>query len=124
MKFRKWKVAIMTKIGEKIKLLREEKGWTKTYVAKHLGLKPQTYSNYEYGIREPDLELVKNMASLYQVSTDYLLDNNKGVKTKDPIDLNEALDSVMSFDGKPLNDHDKKVMLKIWEAYYQSKDEE
>lgn len=64
----------MEKLAERLTLLREEKEWTKTYVAKQLNLNNLgTYANWEYGTREPDNEMLTKIASLYNVSTDYLL---------------------------------------------------
>ncbi len=64
----------MSKLSLTLTNLREERGWSKTYVAKKLGLSNmQTYANYEYGSREPDLELLKKISDLYDVTTDYLL---------------------------------------------------
>jgi len=67
----------MSDFSERLKNLRERNGWSKTYVADKLQLKNmQTYANYEYGKREPDLEILSKIANLYDVSTDYLLGNN------------------------------------------------
>lgn len=64
----------MQKLAERLTILREEHEWTKTYVAKQLGLKNLgTYANWEYGTREPDNEMLTKIAQLYNVSTDYLL---------------------------------------------------
>lgn len=64
----------MQSLAERLQLLREEQEWTKTYVAKQLGLKNLgTYANWEYGTREPDSEMLSKIASLYNVSTDFLL---------------------------------------------------
>lgn len=64
----------MEKLAERLTLLREEKEWTKTHVAKQLNLNNLgTYANWEYGTREPDNEMLTKIASLYNVSIDYLL---------------------------------------------------
>ncbi|MBL5768021.1 helix-turn-helix domain-containing protein [Heyndrickxia sporothermodurans] len=61
--------------------LRENKGWSKTTVAKKLGIKTvSTYANWEYGIRTPDKDMLAKIAEIYGVSTDYLItgeDSNK-----------------------------------------------
>lgn len=116
----------MSEFSERLTNLRESRGWSKTYTANKLKLNLPTYANYEYGRREPDLETVERIADLFDVTADYLMGrkSSPNVVIKKPTDLNEALDSVMSFDGKPLNEHDKKVMINIWKAYYKSKDEE
>ena len=50
----------MSEFGERLTNLRESRGWSKTYVAKAIGLSSmQTYANYEYGRREPDFNTVK-----------------------------------------------------------------
>lgn len=60
--------------GEKIKYLRNEKGWTQEYVAKKLNISTPALSRYEAGTYEPkDLSIVSEFAKLYDVTTDYLL---------------------------------------------------
>lgn len=67
----------MVDLSQRLKLLREKKGWTKAETARRLSLKaPSTYGNWEYGLREPDLEMVTKIAELYHVSIDYLLGEN------------------------------------------------
>ena len=62
--------------GDKLKYLRENKGWSKTETARRLGFGGvQKYANYEYGTRQPDYDTLVDIAHLYNVSTDYLLDN-------------------------------------------------
>lgn len=64
----------MSEFSNRLTDLREEKGWSKTYVAKYIGLKSmQTYANWEYGRTEPDFEMVTKLAELFNVTTDYLL---------------------------------------------------
>ena len=45
----------MSVFGNRLKTMRENAGWTKTYVANRLHLPLTTYANYEYGKREPDI---------------------------------------------------------------------
>lgn len=103
----------MSSFSDRIKSLRERKGWTKTYVASHLGIKMQTYANYEYGIREPDLKLVNNIAKLFEVSTDYLLNGNKVTPKKaKEVDLADK-DALLMYQGKPVSDEDKEMILRL-----------
>lgn len=71
----------MSSFSKKLGSLREQKGWTKTMVAKHLGIPVPTYSNYEYGNREPDIKTINLIANMYGVSVDYLLGNESSHKT-------------------------------------------
>ncbi|WP_338230681.1 helix-turn-helix transcriptional regulator [Lactiplantibacillus paraxiangfangensis] len=64
----------MSELSNRLTSLRDRKGWTKTYVAKKLGISNLgTYANYEYGIREPDLDTLKRIADIYGITVDYLL---------------------------------------------------
>ena len=42
----------MTEFSNRLKRLREEKGWSKTKLAGHIGVSLSTYANWEYGIAE------------------------------------------------------------------------
>lgn len=60
--------------GERIKQLRIEHQWTQEYVCEKLNISSGALSRYETGMYEPkSLELVKDFANLFGVSTDYLL---------------------------------------------------
>lgn len=60
--------------GERIKQLRGERQWTQEYVCEKLNISNGALSRYETGMYEPkSLDLVKDFANLFNVSTDYLL---------------------------------------------------
>ncbi|MGM9907914.1 helix-turn-helix domain-containing protein [Limosilactobacillus sp.] len=113
----------MTEFSKRLTSLREGKGWSKTLVAKQIGLSSmQTYANWEYGRTEPDLEMVNKLASVFNVTTDYLLNGNKN-KVTETVNLDKAIDAAMSYEGQPVTDHDRKVMKKLWRAYLSSKEQ-
>lgn len=58
---------------ERIKYLREKNGFTQKDVATRLGVKPAAISKYELDMREPNIEAIKKLAILFNVSIDYLL---------------------------------------------------
>lgn len=60
-------------LGEKIKLYRENKNMTQVEIAESLGVKPATVSKYESGTLEPNIESLKKLAELFEVSIDELL---------------------------------------------------
>ena len=60
-------------LGEKIKKYREEKKLTQMEVAEVLGVKPTTISKYEAGTLEPNIESLKKLAELFEVSVDKLI---------------------------------------------------
>lgn len=63
----------MAKIGEKIRVLRIKRGYSQAQLAELMGLKRSAISNYEQGIREPDLDTVEAFADFFDVSVADLL---------------------------------------------------
>lgn len=60
-------------LGEKIKLYRENKKMTQNEVAEILSVSPATISKYESGTLEPNIESLKKLAELFEISIDELL---------------------------------------------------
>lgn len=60
------------KIGEKIALLRKEKGITQADLAEYLFLTPQTVSRWEVGSGAPEITLLPKIAAFFGVSIDEL----------------------------------------------------
>ena len=113
----------MSEFSERLTALREEKGWSKTHVAKQLGMSSmQTYANWEYGRTEPDFENITKIANLFDVTTDYLLGRlSPKSNIQKPLTVKEALGTIMSYDGKEVTDHDRKVMEEMMEAYLRNR---
>lgn len=60
-------------LNERLRQLRAESGYTLKIVAEGIGIPLSTYSNYEQGIREPSVEIIKRICNFYDVSADYLI---------------------------------------------------
>lgn len=56
--------------GKKLRELRKLEGWTQEEVAKKLGITKQTYSHYENETRRPSLEMIRQLAAIYNVNID------------------------------------------------------
>ena len=67
------------KIGKRLTKLREEKGQSKAFVAKALGLPYRTYCAYEYGERIPSDQNKILLARYYgaPVESIFYADNNR-----------------------------------------------
>ena len=57
----------------KLKEIRKAKGIGQDKVAEDLGISLRSYQNYEYGAREPNLEMLNKLADYFGVTVDYLL---------------------------------------------------
>ena len=64
-------------IANKIKMLRERHNLTQSDLAKKLGLTRSGVNAWEMGISVPSTQYIVELAALFGVSTDYLLDIEK-----------------------------------------------
>ena len=64
-------------LGEKIKSYRESKNMTQNEIADILGVKSATVSKYESGTLEPNIESLKKLAEIFEVSVDELLNDEQ-----------------------------------------------
>ena len=56
-----------------LKFLRLERNLFQKDVARELNISQQAYANYENSLREPDTQMLKKIASFFDVSIDTLL---------------------------------------------------
>lgn len=75
--------------ADRIKQLREEKGYTQAELAKRLGITRSSVNAWEMGISVPSTQYVVELASIFKVSTDYLL----GVDATATIELDGLTDA-------------------------------
>lgn len=59
--------------NENLKVARERKGMTQKEVADSIGVAKSTYSLYESGGREPNVQTIKKLANVLNASSDDLL---------------------------------------------------
>ena len=77
---------------DKIKFLRKHQELSQAQIARDINVLQSTYSHYEQGINEPNFETLKKLAKIFDVSIDYLLENDRGLSDTDEIvDLNSFL---------------------------------
>ena len=61
-------------ISKKLRQLREDREKTQREVAEALGIKEQVYQRYEYGTREPKIDIIRKLAKYYNISADEILE--------------------------------------------------
>lgn len=62
-------------VGDRLRKARLRKNLTQVQVKQKTGINNKTLSGYEKGIAQPDLETIKILANLYEVSVDWLTGN-------------------------------------------------
>lgn len=72
---------------ETLKVLRENSGESMSKTAESLGIPKGTYASYEYGKREPSIEMISKISEHFDVTTDYLLGRPDAKLPEDPIKL-------------------------------------
>lgn len=60
-------------VADRIKALREQKGFTQTDLANQLGITRSSVNAWEMGISVPSTQYIVELAHIFKVSTDYLL---------------------------------------------------
>lgn len=58
---------------ERIKALREDNDLTQKSIGEKLNISQRVYSNYETGQRSIPIEIICDLADIYNTSTDYIL---------------------------------------------------
>lgn len=74
----------MGKFYERFKQLREEKGYSQQMLADKLSISRSTVGMYESGLREPNFELLEEIADFFNVDMDYLVGKST-IKRKIPV---------------------------------------
>ena len=90
-------------IANKIKILRENKGLSQKALADKLGITRSSVNAWEQGISVPSTQYIVELANLFEVSTDYL--------------LNFKNDKAINIDG--LNEKEVKIILELIEYFKQ-----
>lgn len=107
-------------IGQRIRDLRKQKRMSQTELAKSAGVSQTTVTAWETGKAEPSSSAVSKLADIFNVTTDYLLGKPEMKKETD-IDLDNALDNAVAYNGKPISDDDRAMAKSLLQAYFGNK---
>lgn len=108
--------------GTTIRGLRKQHHLSQTELAKAVHVSQATVTAWETGKAEPSSSALNTLASYFNVSADYLLGRKSPADRVHNMTVDEALGTIMSFDGKPVTTHDKKVMKDLLESYLRNKE--
>lgn len=104
----------MSTLGERIRMLRKQKDMTQEEMGKALNIAKSTVSQYESNTNVPDIEMLKHIATLFNVSIDTLVDHEIEeidlLNKKDKRDIEKIIEDTknqllenegLMFDGDP-----------------------
>lgn len=116
-----------TNIPEALKYLRAKRGITQAELAEALGVGKSTISMYEVGAREPDFEMLENIADYFNVDMMFLVRPNAAEQEKAPTltkkderDIARDLEAIMAeleaggdmmFDGDPMTPEARESIM-------------
>ena len=109
--------------GDKLRFLREYQELPQGEVAKRLNLTPATYCRYESNIHQPDFDTLKRIANFFDVSIDYLLENDGHLyDTEEIFDFNNfILKGRYTIHSKFPTEQERKRLNNIVNAVYDAK---
>lgn len=119
----------------KMRELRKNKNMLQSELAKKLHVSTSTIGMWEQGRNQPDTELLKQMANIFGVSTDYLLDNDNVSREIENIsdpELNQTLKTLAEneFDRTlfkkygELSEEKKKLVMSVINSIIEDVDKE
>lgn len=113
----------MNVLYNRIKELANEKQVSLAQIERTLDFSNGVISSWKKSNASQD-KIIK-VANYFNVSTDYLLGRTNNRKLdKTDLDIEDALNGAMSYDGKPLSEHDKNIMRDLLRAYLKHQDNE
>lgn len=75
------------KFGTTLKKMREEKGYTQRELADLLHISHVSVSQYETGVRTPDIYVITNIAKFFNVSVDYMVGSHTAKFEADSVSI-------------------------------------
>ena len=99
--------ARLEKLGQLIKVRREQLGWNQARLAEKLGVSQPSVNQYESSKKLPSIEILLQLSDALGISTDQLL----GLPSASPTDTSEA--SIILTRFKALNHKARPVAIKL-----------
>lgn len=96
--------------ADNLKQLRKDKGLTQTQFASEFNISAGTIAMWETGKRMPDTDMLKKIAQFFNVSIDYLLDNEKSPSiTNEGLTENDEI-IILNRNAKKLSPEQQKLL--------------
>lgn len=107
---------------ERVKFLAKKQGKSINDVEKELNYSQNTL--YRLRTTNPSAKKLEELADYFHVSADYLLGrtDNPSLDSDHDLEVEEALNSMRSYQGKPVSDSEREVLRGIIKAYLDSQD--
>ena len=74
-------------LADNLRRLRKQYNYTQAQIGKKLHITHQAYSNYETGVREPNLQLLAELSWIYHTSVDSLITQYCNAKNPSSVEV-------------------------------------
>ncbi|MCY7078986.1 MULTISPECIES: helix-turn-helix domain-containing protein [Streptococcus] len=108
-------------IIERLKKLRKEGKLTQKDIATFLNISQPAYQQFESGKKKMNLETMEKLADFFNVSTDYLLGKTDFPDLDLEVDIDNAIDNSVAYDGTPITDNDREIIKNFLKDYFSNK---
>ncbi|MEK1441918.1 helix-turn-helix transcriptional regulator [Limosilactobacillus fermentum] len=103
---------MQTQLAARIVDLREKVNMSQSELAKRLGIDKSSMNKIEKSTRKVSSEELDKIASIFNVSTDYLLGRDPKEYDLNTADLADD-DTIFTFEGKPIPEQDLEYMKRL-----------
>ena len=112
--------------SDKLKFLRKHQELTQAEVAKQINIDHTTYCRYEKGVYQPDFDTLKRIAKFFNVSIDYLLENENIVSDReDVVDFNQfVMSGRYTINSKFPSRSDRRIINNMVKAVFNERERE
>ncbi len=98
-------------LADNLKRLRKKRGWSQTQLAKQIGSHLSHVNRIETGKYNPSLDVVQKLASVFDVSIDYLISDTEEDFKEVRIEDKSLLERVKLIDS--LDKEDKTALIRV-----------
>lgn len=102
-------------LGERVKRLRTDRGWSQAQLGQKLGIHQKQVSGYERDIHVPATDLLVRLAEALDVSLDYLVSGGDGEKQRIDVADRELIRHMEAVDKLP--ERDKEAVKAVMESF-------
>ena len=106
---------------ERLKKLRKKEKLTQKDIATFLNISQPAYQQFESGKKKMNLETMEKLADYFNVSIDYLLGKTDIPDFDIEIDIDNAIDNSVAYDGTPITDNDREIIKDFLKDYFANK---
>ncbi len=78
-------------LADNLRRLRKQYNYAQAQIGKKLHITHQAYSNYETGVREPNLQLLAELSWIYHTSVDSLITQYCNAKNPSSVEVKKTI---------------------------------